>query len=363
VALRALALFWGAVLIVLAGGAIVLQALGPPRGPPAATAALAEQAQPPRAAVPALPPQPSAPVASPHAPAAPSPAPSSAAALGGQPGMAVPAGWDGHVRGPDPALLEPAPGFPGQKLRRGPDGLAPMQAYARPFDQADSRPRIGIVMDGTGLSDADSRAAVEALPPAVDLALSAYAEAPGTLADLARQRGHEVLLSLPMEPQGYPMNDEGPHALLTGAAPADNEHNLEWALSRFEGYAGVTGASDGMQGERFAGMTEPFGVVARELAERGLFYVDARPDAPATPGLAGRSVNLLLDQPPARAEIEAQLAKLERLARDKGSALGLAGPPSPVVVETIVAWARALEARGVVLAPASALSHAAEASP
>jgi polysaccharide deacetylase 2 family uncharacterized protein YibQ len=362
VALRALALFWGAVLIVLAGGVIVLQMLGPPRVPAVAATkaeAVVRHAAPPQPAVATPAASPSEPAASPPAHAA-----SGQAASGSQPGIAVPAGWDGQVRGPDPALLEPAPDVPDHKLpRRGPDGLAPMQAYARPFDRTDSRPRIGIVMDGIGLSDADSRAAVEALPPGVDLALSAYAEAPGTLADLARQHGHEVLLSLPMEPQSYPMNEEGPHALLTGAAPADNARNLEWVLSRFEGYAGVTGASDGMQGERFAGMTEPFGVVARDLAERGLFYVDARPDAPATPGLAGRSVDLLLDQPPARAAIEAQLAKLERLARDKGSALGLAGPPSPAVVETIVAWARTLEARGVVLAPASALSHAAEPLP
>ena len=358
-ALRALALFWGALLIVLAGGAAVLQALGPPRVQPAAVK-LSEQTQPPRPA-PAPSPRPLAPAPAPQAAAAPPPP---VAASGGKPGMAVPAGWNGQVRGPDPALLEAAPDFPGQMLpRRGPDGQAPMQAYARPFDQADTRPRIGIVVDGTGLADADSRAAIEALPAAVDLALSAYAEAPGPLADLARQHGHEVLLSLPMEPVGFPMNDEGPHALLTGAAPADNERNLQWALSRFEGYAGATSASDGMQGERFGGMTEPFGVVARELAERGLFYVDARPDAPATPGLAGRSVNLLLDQPPARAEIEAQLAKLERLARDKGSALGLAGPPTPVMVETIVAWARALEGRGMVLAPVSALSHPAETAP
>lgn len=276
----------------------------------------------------------------------------------------MPADWDGHVRDPEAALLEPAPGFPDRKLpRRAPDGLAPMQAYARPFDRADPRPRIGIVMDGVGLADAASRAAIEALPPAVDLAVSAYAEAPGPLADLAREHGHELLLSLPMEPQGYPMNDEGPRALLTGAPAADNARNLEWALSRLEGYAGVTGASDGMQGERFAGMSEPFGDVARELAGRGLFYIDARTGAPAIPGLAGRSVDVLLDQSPARAAIEVQLGKLERLAHDKGSALGLAGPPTPVVIETIAAWARALESRGVVLAPASVLSHPAEASP
>ena len=111
---------------------------------------------------------------------------------------------------------------------------------------------------------------------------------------------------------------------------------------------------------RFAGMAAPFGVVARELSSRGLFYVDARPDAPPTPDLAGCSVNLVLDQSPARASIEAQLATLERLAHDRGGAVGLVGPPLPVVVETIAAWARGLEARGVVLAPASALSHPAE---
>ena len=259
---------------------------------------------------------------------------------------------------PDPALLEPAPNLPGAMLpRRGPDGAAPMQAYARPFDRGDARPRIGIVVDGIGLSDADSRAAIESLPPPVDLAFSAYTEDPGPLADLARRQGHELLLSIPMEPEGYPLNDEGPRALLTGAPPSDNLRSLEWALSRLQGYAGATNASDGMQGERFAGMADPFGDVARALAGRGLFYVDARAGAAATPGLAGHSVDLVLDQPPARAQIEAQLAKLERLARDTGAALGLAGPPRPVVVETITAWARTLDARGIALAPASALSH------
>ncbi len=222
------------------------------------------------------------------------------------------------------------------------------------------RPRIGLILSGIGLSDADSRTAISTLPPAVDLAFSAYTDTPGPLADLARERGHELLLSLPMEPEGYPVNDEGPRALLTGAAPADNARNLEWALTRLEGYVGVTGASDGMQGERFAGMAEPFGDVARELTARGLLYIDARPDAPATPGLAGRSVDVVLDQSPARAAIEAQLAKLERLARDNGAALGLAGLPRPVVIETIAAWARTLEAHGAVLAPVSALSHPAD---
>ena len=34
----------------------------------------------------------------------------------------------------------------------------------------------------------------------------------------ARPTEHEYLLSIPMEPQGYPLNDPGASALLTGAA-------------------------------------------------------------------------------------------------------------------------------------------------
>ena len=348
-ALRALAVFWAVVLVLLGGGAVILQVLGPPR-PPETKAAVATVPAAAPAAAPA-----SLPSTGPQA---------TEAAHNDQPGALLRAGWDGRIPGPIPALLEPAPNFKDQFLpKRGQDGIAPMQAYARPFDHADTRPRIAVVVAGVGLSDTDSLAAINQLPPEVDLAISAYADAPGPLADQARERGHELLLSLPMEPEGYPMNDEGPHALLTGAAAEDNERNLEWTLSRFGAYAGVTGASDGMQGERFAGMAVPFGVTARELSSRGLFYVDARPDAPPTPNLAGCSVNLVLDRSPARAAIEMQLANLERLAHDRGSAVGVAGPPLPAVVEAIAVWARDLEAHGVVLAPVSALSHPAEPAP
>lgn len=331
--MRTLGVFWAAVVLVLVIGAGVLQSLGPPKP---AVRSVARKAL-----------------------AAPAPAPKPARYLAGRPGAPLPAGWNGQIAAPIPALLEPAPDFPGAMLpRRGPDGRAPMQAYARPFDRADPKPRIAIIMDGIGLSAADSRTAIESLPPAVDLAVSAYASDPAPLLDLARQRGHELLLSLPMEPHGYPLNDEGPHALLTGAKTADNDRNLEWALSRFEGYAGVTNGSDGLAGDRFAGMAAPFSAVAQDLAARGLFYVDARPGAPATPGLAGRSIDLVIDEPPARASIEARLARLERHARDTGAALGLAGPPRPIVTEVIAAWARRLAARGVILAPVSAIAHA-----
>ncbi len=263
--------------------------------------------------------------------------------------------WDGHIAAPEPALLEASPAFPSSALPRiASDGRLPRLVYARPAPLSGTRPRIALVVAGFGLSSADSRAAIDALPGAVTLAFSAYTPTSEPLAAAARARGHELLASLPMEAEGFPWNDAGPRSLLTGAPPAANRENLEWAMSRLQGYVGLTGASDGLRGERFAGQTSSFNLMLDEVARRGLLYVDPRPGA-RPPRIAGRSADLVVDDPPTRAEIEAKLLALERAAREHGSALGLAGPLRPLMVERIAAWARDVEARGFELVPVTAL--------
>jgi polysaccharide deacetylase 2 family uncharacterized protein YibQ len=66
-------------------------------------------------------------------------------------------------------------------------------------------------------------------------------------------------------------------------------------------------------------------------------------------------VDVLIDERPMRAEIDQRLAELERIARERGAALGLSGA-SPLAVERLAAWAAGVEARGFALAPASALA-------
>ncbi len=160
-----------------------------------------------------------------------------------------------------------------------------------------------------------------------------------------------------MEPQGYPLNDPGNRALLTGASPAANAQRLEWALTRFAGYVGATGALGELRGERFAA-TDQMAPLLGLLADRGLLYVDPRPNLPRPPGLpaprgAGRAVDIVLDDPPGRQEIDRHLAQLEQLARDRGAAIGLAGRPSPLNVDRIAVWASALATHGLALAPVS----------
>ena len=212
---------------------------------------------------------------------------------------------------------------------------------------------VAMLVVGLGQSEADSQAAMAALPGAVSLGFSPYSSNPDPLLAASRDHGHEYLVTLPMESQGYPLNDSGPHALLTGAESGANARNLEWVLSRMQGEVGLTGASDGLRGERYALATTLFGDMLNQLTARGLLYVDPRPGAKAAPGTV--TVTMVVDDPPDRASIDAKLSQLEQRARDGETVLGLAGPLRPVMVERIAAWARGLDARGVALVPVSAL--------
>ncbi|WP_144186259.1 divergent polysaccharide deacetylase family protein [Elioraea rosea] len=337
--MKALAVFWAVLLLLGSAGAAWLQLLGPP-GERVAAAPEPEPAPPPPVASPEpprLPPMPS--VVSREAPPGPA-----------QPTPETPLA----VAEPDPALIE--------RLREGSlprvadDGRAAWRTYARPFDQADRRPRIGLLVAGLGISQSATEQAIERLPGAVTLAFSPYGLRLAEFAAQARADGHEVLVGIPMEPVGFPLNDPGPYALLTGLPWGENNQRLLWVLSRFPGYVGATNVlGPTLRGERFSASPEAMRPMLEVLATRGLLFVEARPGEAPPQGIPGRAVDVLVDERPVRAEIEQRLADLEKLARERGAALGLSGS-SPLALDRISAWASGVEARGFVLAPVSALA-------
>jgi len=271
---------------------------------------------------------------------------------------ALPVAATPRVAGPDDALMEASRFAPARMPKVGADGRMARVVYAGPVSPGVAgMPRVALLLSGFGLSERDSRAALIEVPGAVSLAVSAYAEGIAGLLEEARAGGHELLASVPMEPQDYPQNDEGPRSLMTGLAPAENALNLEWALGRTAGAVGATGASDnGMRGQRFAEVAGVFDPMVDEIGRRGLLYIDPRPGrAPVRPGLAARAVDVVLDDRIGRAEIDAKLSALERVARERGSAIGLAGPLRPATIERIGAWARSLGERGMLLVPVSAV--------
>ncbi len=387
---RGLGLFWLLVLLLLGGTALWLDRLGPPE-PREETVAEAPQAPDVSAPAPAVaePATPPAPVAETPAPApapaaaAPEPVPAPVPAQAAVPAPAVveppPPAAEASAQtpaapapppldvpvvapdfpaarpipAPDPALLEQ--GRFGALPRVGADGRTSIRAYAGQFDRQDTRPRVGIIVADIGISNAQTEDAIRRLPPAVTFAISPYAPRAAQVAERLRAKGAETLIGLPLEPAGYPLNDPGNRALLTGRSAPENMANLEWVLSRFPGYVGAIGVVGGMRGERFAAMEQSYLALQESLRNRGLLFVDARPGV-AGPGRAwGRSVDVILDEPATRTEIERRLGELEAIAKARGSALGLAHAATPVVVDRLVAWAAGLERRGVALAPISVL--------
>lgn len=332
--------FWAGICAVIAAGGVTLQMLGPM--PPEHTVA---RSGPPDETRPAA----TGP-AQPQAAQVIKPVPAVARSMG-RPGRDEP----GPIPDPDPALLEPSPGSPVGLPIVSADGRLPMHVYAAGFDRSNLRPRVGLIVAGIGLNGSASEAAIRDLPGGVTLAISPYASDASQLLTGARLAEHEYLLSVPMEPQGYPLNDPGPHALMTTLAPEENNKRLAWALGRIGGYAGVTNALGAMHGERFAGVAEQMEPVLAEVARRGLLFVDARPEAPAEGAAWSRSADLVIDDPGDAASIDAKLAELDRIAKEKGSALGLAGAPRSVTLERIALWTKKLAAEGLALAPVSAL--------
>lgn len=355
--LRALGLTWSAALALAAVGAGALAVLGPPR--PAEPSRHAEAAAPDEHH-----PAPHAPDAA-HAssgghaaPAAHGPDDHAAQA---PPPPARPGRSEGSgIAAPDRALSEAATDVQGGGAlpRIAPDGRAPMAVYARPFAPPPAgTPLVGLVIAGAGLNAGDTEDAARLLPGGVTFALSPYAAGLAKVQDALRAGGHEMLLSIPMEPQGYPANDPGPQALLTGANDARNLRALNWALTRAEGYVGVTGALGTMRGERFAASAVQMAPVLDVLAARGLLYLEPRPGAAPPPGVWARGVDSVIDEPTTRRDIDTKLAALEQLARERGSAIGLIGAVRPVTIDRIGAWSGGLAARGVALAPVSALAQ------
>jgi uncharacterized protein len=256
----------------------------------------------------------------------------------------------------DPKLLETT--RHGAVPRVSLDGARPLVAYARPVPATGANtnmPRIAIVISGLGIGTKTTDAALT-LPAPVTLAFAPYGGDLERVTGRARAEGHELLLQLPMEPFDYPDNDPGPQTLLTSLAPEQNIDRVHWMMSRFQGYVGVAN----YMGSRFTASDASFAPVLREVAKRGLMYLD---DGSSPRSLAGQiagannlpfaKASIVIDAVPTPNEIDRELARLEGMARDNGLAVGVASA-LPVSLEHIAKWAKAVQARGFLLVPISA---------
>ncbi len=213
---------------------------------------------------------------------------------------------------------------------------------------------IAIVLDDLGVNRNSAEAAM-ALPAPLTLAFMSYAEHLSAMTAMARQRGHELLVHMPMQPKGEA--NPGQYALMLGLAPWQIKHRLEWGLSRFAGYIGINNHMGSAFTENAAGMN----VVMETLKARGLMFLDSRTTAATVAQEAAQQAgvnyiarDVFLDNVDSLAGVRQQLHTTEHLALQHGQAVAI-GHPHPNTLAALRAWLPTLAGKGLQLVPLSAL--------
>ena len=238
------------------------------------------------------------------------------------------------------------------------DGARPSEVYARLLKSGQSSaPRVALIIGGLGAASSGTAEALAKMPGAVTLAFAPDDNDLESLVARARDASHEMLLQVPMESIDYPETDPGAHTLLTSLPAEQNIDRLHWLMSRFQGYVGI----GNFVGGRFAASESALAPILRETAKRGLIYVD---DGSSPRGITSQvpantlpyaKVEIVVDASPKAEDIDKALSRLEALARERGSAVGM-GQALPVTLDRVARWAKAAATRGIVLAPISAVA-------
>lgn len=268
--------------------------------------------------------------------------------------------------GADPRLIEQSRHGPIPRIAA--DGLRPSEVYARKPATGNSNPdgpQIAIVVGGLGISATATANALSKLPHAISFAFTPYGTDLDMLVAQAREKGHEVLLQVPMEPHDYPENDPGPQTLLSSLSAEQNVDRLHWLFSRMQGYVGVTN----FMGARFTASDHALAPVLRELSKRGLIYVDDGSSPRSQAGqIAGANklpyakAEVIIDATPSAAEIDNALRRLETLARGSGGVVVGYSSALPASIDRIAKWAKAAQGRGIVLVPVTTAAVRARSS-
>lgn len=266
-------------------------------------------------------------------------------------------GQDPRMAGtPNELLLEDSP--QGRLPTVGPDGLRPIDQYARPWSGARGT-RIAIVVGGLGLSQTGTQRAIRELPGEITLAFAATGNSLQRWMQEARRDGHEILLQVPLEPFDYPSNDPGPGTLLTTAGPDTNMANLHEAMASITNYTGIMN----YMGGKFLADANAIEPVMRDIGKRGLLFFD---DGSSARSLSGQMAKAMgMPQAFADVQIDGQLDQqailhrldeLERIALRKGSAIGV-GSAFDETIDAVRQWSEEASRRGIEIVAISALAE------
>jgi uncharacterized protein len=247
---------------------------------------------------------------------------------------------------PAPAPERPLP------ASRPADGGWEARAIAPPQVRAGAY--VAIVIDDLGM-DRARVARLASLPGPLTFAFLSYAPEIDAQSREVRARGHEILLHMPMEPEGR--EDPGPGALRVALSDDDIRARTAAALDRLPLAMGL----NNHMGSRFTRDPRALRPVLEELSSRGLLFLDSRTSGASVGGDLARRVgvpsagrDVFLDNEIDARAIRTQLAELERVASRRGSAIAI-GHPHEATIEALAQFVPEMLGRGLQLVGVSAI--------
>ena len=216
------------------------------------------------------------------------------------------------------------------------------------------KPKIVIIIDDVGVSVKNSRD-IMALPAPLTLAFLPYARNLPSMTTQAREKGHELMIHVPMEAMNGDMDLGGVALKANMSSAAMNSELTDKVFTAFEGYKGI----NNHMGSRLTQDSAAMKLVMKHLKQRGLYFVDSRTinssvaaHMAAEAGVKHATRDVFLDHYTDIESVTKALGSLERIAAKNGVAIGI-GHPKPNTVAALKRWLPTLRAKGFELVPAS----------
>ncbi|MDA1311430.1 MAG: divergent polysaccharide deacetylase family protein [Proteobacteria bacterium] len=215
---------------------------------------------------------------------------------------------------------------------------------------------IAIILDDMGLDRRRSEQATR-LPGPLTLSYMSYADDLIAQTGSARARGHELMLHLPMEPEGDA--DPGPGALLMKLSDGELRERIDFALGRFPGFVAV----NNHMGSRLTADPARMRLVLGAIRRSGHLFLDSLTTPRAVALSLGPKMgvptivrDVFLDDVDSQEEVWFRLLKAEHIAETEGTAIAI-GHPRDATLAVLEDWIAERGNRSAKLVPVSAIAR------
>jgi hypothetical protein len=254
---------------------------------------------------------------------------------------------------PKPRVPKPAsPKGPGSQTPV-PEPTAPRPVPERPAEARpepapkEALPRLAVVIDDLGYASPELVTRLCSQPVPFSVAVLPYQEYTRASAEIAHEKGKEVMLHLPMEPIGYPGpgKDPGPDAVMHDLKEPELRARVRKALLDVPFRKGV----NNHMGSRITPDRTRMTWVLEEIKARKCFFVDSRTEKDSVAFDVARELaiptiqrRVFLDDDKSYAEMAKQWDRAIEIARKEGQALiiGHIYPETVAALEKLIPAAK-----------------------